>query len=54
MIVNLLLKTNGKEADGLILFLVVWSALIVSWWVVVACGRSYLGPAKISSFVFLV
>ena len=44
----------GNEAEGLILFLVVWSALIVSWWVVVACGRSNLGPAEISSFVFLV
>ena len=42
----------GEETDGLILFFVVWSALIVSGWVVVACGRrSYLCPKyKISSF----
>ena len=46
----------SEEADGLILFFVTWSALIVSGWVVVACGRrSYLRPKyKISSFVFLV
>ena len=60
---NLLLKTNrgegwgegGGDTEGLILLLVVWIALIVCGWMVVACGRkSYLGAAKISSFVFLV
>ena len=33
--------------------LVVWSALIVSMWVVVCGRRSCLGPAEISSFAFL-
>ena len=43
------------EAKGLILFLVVKNALIVSGWVVLACSRkSYLWPAEISSFMFLV
>ena len=59
---NLLLKTNrgegergGGDTEGLILLLVVWIALIVCGWMVVACGRkSFLGAAKISSFVFLV
>ena len=42
----------GKETESVIAFLVFWSALIVSGWVVVACSRrSCLGPAKISSFV---
>ena len=45
----------GGETEGLTLFFVVWSALIVSRWVVVACDRkSYLGLAEISSSVFLV
>ena len=44
----------GGETEGLILFFVVCSAIIVSGWVVVACSKgSYLGPAEISSFVFL-
>ena len=34
---------------------VVWSAVIVSGWFVVACGRKlYLGTAEISFFVSLV
>ena len=45
----------GEETEGLILFFVFWSALIVSGWVVVAFGRrSYLGLVKILFFVFLV
>ena len=50
-IVNLLLKPMGEATEGLILFFVVWSALIVGGWVVVAWGRkSCLGPVKIASF----
>ena len=55
-IVNLLLKTNmGRDRRPNFVIFVVWSALIVSRWVVVAWSRkSCLGPAEISSFVFLV
>ena len=54
-IVNLLLNTNGGETEGLILLFVVWSTLIVGWWVLVAWSRrSCLGPAEITPFVFLV
>ena len=55
-ILNLLLKNNGRRDRGphFVIF-VVWSALIVNEWVVVAWGRkSYLGPDEISSFVYLV
>ena len=55
-IVSLLLKTNGvrKRKPNLIIF-VIWSALIVDRWLVVAWNRmSCLGPAEISSFVSLV
>ena len=45
----------GEKTEGLILFSVVWSPLIVSGWVVVAFGRkSYLESAEISSFVFFI
>ena len=55
-IVNLLLKTNeGRDRRTNFVTFVVWSALIVGEWVVVARSRkSCLGPAEISSFVFLV
>ena len=55
-IVNLLLKTNmGRDRRPNFVIFVVWSALIVGRWVVVARSRkSCLGPAEISSFVFLV
>ena len=55
-IVNLLLKTNmGRDRRPNFVIFVVWSALIVGRWVVVAWSRkSCLGPAEISSFVFLV
>ena len=50
-IVNLLLKPMGEATEGLILFFVVWSALIVGGWVVVAWGRkSCIEPVKIASF----
>ena len=46
----------GGEAEGLIFVIfVVWSALIVGGWVVVARSRkSCLRPPEITSFVFLV
>ena len=44
-IVNLLLKTNAEETEGLIIFIFV----LVAW-----SRKSCLGPAKIGSFVFLV
>ena len=55
-IVNLLLKTNmGRDRRPNFVIFVVWSALIVGRWVVVAWSRkSCLGPAEISSFVFLI
>ena len=55
-IVNLLLKTNmGRDRRPNFVIFVVWSARIVGRWVVVAWSRkSCLGPAEISSFVFLV
>ena len=55
-ILNLLLKTNmGRDRRPNFVIFVVWSALIVGRWVVVAWSRkSCLGPAEISSFVFLV
>ena len=55
-IVNLLLKTNmGRDRRPNFVIFVVWSALIVGRWVVVAWSRkSCLGPVEISSFVFLV
>ena len=55
-IVNLLLKTNGgrHRKPNFVIF-VVWSAVIVDGWIVVAWSRkSCLGPAEISSFMFLV
>ena len=55
-IVNLLLKTNGGRGrrPNFVIF-VVWSALIVGGWVVVARSRkSCLRPPEITSFVFLV
>ena len=48
-IVNLLLKTNGGETEGLIIFyfFVVWNALIVGGWVVVVWSRkSFQGQLK--------
>ena len=55
-IVNLLLKkTMRGDTEHIIFIFVVWSALVVSGWVVAAWSRkSYLGPAKISSVVYLV
>ena len=62
-IVNLLLKNNGGERErggggkhrmSHFIF-VVWSALVVSEWVVAAWSRkAYLGSAKISSVVYLI
>ena len=53
-IVNLLLKKQWGRRPNFLIF-VVWSALIVDVWVLVALSRkSYLGPAEISSFVYLV
>ena len=49
-IVNLLLKTNGGETEGLIIFyfFVVWNALIVGGWVVVVWSRkSFQGQLKL-------
>ena len=53
---NRLLKTNGgRDKRPNFVFGSLESALIVSAWVVVDCGKkSYLGPAEIPSFVFLV
>ena len=37
--------------EGLMLFIIVWSALMFSGWVVVACSKkSDLGLAEISSY----
>ena len=56
--VNLLLKTNGaggRDRRPNFVIFVVWSVLIVGWWVVVAWSRNfYLGPPESSFFVFLV
>ena len=53
-ILVLLIKRMGGETEGLVI-IVVWSALIVSRWVVVAWGRTFcLGLVEISSLVFLV
>ena len=54
-IVNLLLKKQwGERQKANFLIFVVWSALILGGWVLVAWGRNfYLGPAEISSFVYL-
>ena len=55
MIVNLLLKTDAGRGKRANFIFVVKNALIVSGWVVLACSRkSYLGPAEISVFMFLV
>ena len=44
-------KTNGGSDRRPSFVFVVWSALIVGGWVVVAWGRkSYLGPVKIAYF----
>ena len=62
-IVNLLLKNNGRGGGGggrgkhgkPNFNFVVWSALVVSEWVVAAWSRkAYLGPAEISSVVYLI
>ena len=55
-IVNLLLKNNGRrdKRPNFVIF-VVWSAVIIGGWVMVAWSRKYcLGWTEISSFVFLV
>ena len=53
---NYLLKTNGAiDIRPNFVIFVVWSALIVGKWVVVAWSRkSYVELAEIISFVFLV
>ena len=53
---NFLLKTNGRRyGKPKFVIFVVWSALNVGGWVVVAWSiKSYLGPAEIVSLVFLV
>ena len=57
---NFLLKkewggVGGRGGDPNFFIFLVWSALIVCGWIVVAWSRnSCLGPAKIASFVFLV
>ena len=53
---NPLLKTNGKRGKSFnFVIFVVWSALTVSRWLVVAWdGKSRFGLAEISSLVFLV
>ena len=44
-----------KNRDPNFVIFLVWSALIVCGWIVVAWSRnSCLGPAEIASFVFLV
>ena len=55
-IVNFLLKTNlGKNRRPNFVIFVVWSALVVGWWVLVTWSRkSCLEPAEIASFAFLV
>ena len=59
-IVNLLLKNTGKGGGQMgqrmpHFIFVVWSALVVSEWVVAAWSRKvYLRPAEISSFVYLI
>ena len=50
-------KQWGRERDRAPHFVifVVWSALVVGGWVVAAWGKkSYLGPAEISTTVYLV
>ena len=51
-IVNLLLKTNlGRNRRPNFVIFVVWSALVVGWWVLVTWSRkSCLEPAEIASF----
>ena len=45
----------GREAEDLIFFFVVWGALIVSWWLMMACGeKCCFGLAEISFLVFLL
>ena len=52
-IVNSLLKTyGGRERRPNFVNIVVWGALTVGWVVVVRSRKSYLGPAKVASFVF--
>ena len=53
---NLLLKTNGgRDKRPNFVFGSLESALIVSAWAVLDCGKkSYLGPAEIPFFVFLI
>ena len=53
---NLLIKANGvRDRRPNFVIFVIWTALIVGGWVVVAWSRkSCLGPAEISSFVFLI
>ena len=55
-IANLLIKANGgRDRRPNFVIFVIWTALIVGGWVVVAWSRkSCLGPAEISSFVFLI
>ena len=55
-IVNLYLKANGRRIrrPNFVIF-VVWCALIIGRWLVVARSRkSFLVPAEFESFVFLV
>ena len=55
MYTNFLLKTiDGVDKRPDLDIFVVWSALIVGGWVVLAWGRSCLRPAVIASCVFLV
>ena len=53
---NLLIKANGgRDRRPNFVIFEIWTALIVGGWVVVAWSRkSCLGPAEISSFVFLI
>ena len=53
---NLLIKANGgRDRRPNFVIFVIWTALIVGGWVVVAWSRkSCLGLAEISSFVFLI
>ena len=48
-------KQWGRDRRSHFVIFVVWKALIVGGWMVVAWGRkSYLRPAENSSFVYLV
>ena len=55
-IVNLLLKkTMRGDTEHIIFIFVVWSALVVSGWVVAAWSRkSYLGLTETASVAYLV